>query len=559
MSLDDDVFHFDLHDDAFLNVPQSQIPPILALNVSQKPLNDPLFKFTSQPPTPIPESPSSASDEDISVDRIKARELGSRFVFKTQEEVVSKSMEETFVNDIDTANGRRLSKIVELRDFRDDVEKAKNSEKHVAEELINNQNESVDKKKLGTDDFELLKVIGRGAYGKVFLVKQRQTSDVFAMKVLKKASIVVHAKTTEHTKNERQILSKIAHPFIVKLHYAFQTPSRLYLILGYAQGGELFTYMRKEKMFTEDIARFYIGELFLALEHLHDLGIIYRDLKPENVLLDNDGHILLTDFGLSKVALDGTQTVCGTAEFMAPEVIEERTYDRCVDYWSLGVMLYDMLNGTPPFTGGNRKKVLENILRKKPVFPRHFTNSSRDICTRLLKKNPAVRLGSDSTGGVRNIKNHSFFKGVDWDALERRECVPPILPVISDGEDTSNFDQEFTSLPVTLDDDIKGQLEPEVFEKKKKKPLVESSVSLLGSAVSAACPAPTSLLVLKPDSKVTLSEHSKIVNMEPMEIRKKRISSGLLSDGTPNTNHSDAFVGFSYVASSSWIESEDIR
>ncbi|KAI8391604.1 kinase-like domain-containing protein [Radiomyces spectabilis] len=175
------------------------------------------------------------------------------------------------------------------------------------------------KKKIGKDDFEILKLLGRGAFGKVMLCRHRSTGELYAMKVLKKASLLVHAKNAEHTKAERQILEEMRHPFIVQLMYAFQTDDRLYLILKYAPGGELFTHMATEHMFSEDVARFYLAELLLALEHVHSLGIVYRDLKPENCLLDGQGHILLTDFGLSKVSLDGrTSTICGTAEYMAP-------------------------------------------------------------------------------------------------------------------------------------------------------------------------------------------------------------------------------------------------
>ncbi|KAI9320092.1 kinase-like domain-containing protein [Dichotomocladium elegans] len=180
------------------------------------------------------------------------------------------------------------------------------------------------KRKVYKEDFEMLKVLGRGAYGKVTLCRHQDTRRLYAMKVLKKASLFVHAKNAEHIKSERQILEEMRHPFIVQLMYAFQTEDRLYLILEYAMGGELFTHMASEKMFPERVTRFYIGELILALEHLHSLGIVYRDLKPENCLLDAQGHVLLTDFGLSKVALgDGrANTVCGTAEYMAPGMIK---------------------------------------------------------------------------------------------------------------------------------------------------------------------------------------------------------------------------------------------
>lgn len=210
-------------------------------------------------------------------------------------------------------------------------------------------------RKVVKSDFELLRVIGKGAYGKVFLVRKtngRDQNTLYAMKVLEKAHIVLHAKDTEHTKNERSILEEVRHPFIVRLFYAFQTDAKLYLILDFACGGELFTYLEKEKMLLEDRAVFYLAELVLALEHLHRLGIIYRDLKPENILLDREGHVLLTDFGLSKVALgqdERTNTVCGTVEYMAPEVLASREYDMSVDWWSLGALAFDVMTGSVSF------------------------------------------------------------------------------------------------------------------------------------------------------------------------------------------------------------------
>lgn len=303
-------------------------------------------------------------------------------------------------------------------------------------------------KKVGPDDFQTLKVIGKGAFGTVTLVKHKVSGSLYAMKVLKKASLVLHLKEAEHTKAERQILEDVSHPFIVKLFYAFQTKEKLHMILEYASGGELFTQLAAERMFSEEVASFYAAELVLALEHLHSLGIIYRDLKPENCLLDTDGHVVLTDFGLSKVSVDEkTNTVCGTVEYMAPEVLMEMHYDQTVDWWSLGVLMYDMLTGSPPFGGGNRKKTMENILKKKLNLPYYLTPDAKDILNRLLRKNPNVRLGGGDKG-VSAIKKHRFFRKIDWKALERREVEPPIVPIVIDPEAAENFDVTFTSMPI---------------------------------------------------------------------------------------------------------------
>ncbi|KAI9209303.1 kinase-like domain-containing protein [Polychytrium aggregatum] len=296
-----------------------------------------------------------------------------------------------------------------------------------------------------------MSVIGTGAYGKVFLVKKKTNSHLFAMKVLKKASIVIHAKETEHTITERSILERVQHPFIVKLHYAFQTSSKLYLILDYCQGGELFSYLAREKMVSEDVAAFYSGELILALEHLHSLGIIYRDLKPENVLLNKDGHVVLTDFGLSKVAVDA-RTVCGTVEYMAPETINESTaYDKTVDYWSLGIMIYDMITGSPPFSGNNRKKVMDSILNKKITYPNYISSFAKDLLIKLLRKNPAQRLGHGDNG-VAQIKKHGFYRKINWTKLANLDVDVPLKPLgavrLISTDLLANFDSHFTSMPL---------------------------------------------------------------------------------------------------------------
>ncbi|CAH2259121.1 jg9976 [Pararge aegeria aegeria] len=206
-------------------------------------------------------------------------------------------------------------------------------------------------KRLGPQDFELRKVLGKGGYGKVFQVRKITGQDAgahFAMKVLKKASIVRNQKDTAHTKAERNILEAVKHPFIVELVYAFQTGGKLYLILEYLSGGELFMHLEREGIFLEDTACFYLSEIILALEHLHSLGIIYRDLKPENVLLDAQGHVKLTDFGLCKEHIQEgivTHTFCGTIEYMAPEILTRSGHGKAVDWWSLGALMYDMLIG----------------------------------------------------------------------------------------------------------------------------------------------------------------------------------------------------------------------
>ncbi|XP_060090036.1 ribosomal protein S6 kinase alpha-3 isoform X2 [Heteronotia binoei] len=302
--------------------------------------------------------------------------------------------------------------------------------------------------KADPSQFELLKVLGQGSFGKVFLVKKISGSDarqLYAMKVLKKATLKVRDRV--RTKMERDILVEVNHPFIVKLHYAFQTEGKLYLILDFLRGGDLFTRLSKEVMFTEDDVKFYLAELALALDHLHSLGIIYRDLKPENILLDEEGHIKLTDFGLSKESIDHEKkaySFCGTVEYMAPEVVNRRGHTQSADWWSFGVLMFEMLTGTLPFQGKDRKETMTMILKAKLGMPQFLSPEAQSLLRMLFKRNPANRLGA-GPDGVEEIKRHHFFSTIDWNKLYRREINPPFKPATGRPEDTFYFDPEFTA------------------------------------------------------------------------------------------------------------------
>uniref|UniRef100_A0A8U7NXA2 non-specific serine/threonine protein kinase n=1 Tax=Corvus moneduloides TaxID=1196302 RepID=A0A8U7NXA2_CORMO len=258
-------------------------------------------------------------------------------------------------------------------------------------------------------------------------------------------SIVVRDRV--RTKMERDILVEVNHPFIVKLHYAFQTEGKLYLILDFLRGGDLFTRLSKEVMFTEDDVKFYLAELALALDHLHSLGIIYRDLKPENILLDEEGHIKLTDFGLSKESIDHEKkaySFCGTVEYMAPEVVNRRGHTQSADWWSFGVLMFEMLTGTLPFQGKDRKETMTMILKAKLGMPQFLSLEAQSLLRMLFKRNPANRLGA-GPDGVEEIKRHAFFSKIDWNKLYRREIHPPFKPATGRPEDTFYFDPEFTA------------------------------------------------------------------------------------------------------------------
>uniref|UniRef100_A0A672ZNT8 non-specific serine/threonine protein kinase n=1 Tax=Sphaeramia orbicularis TaxID=375764 RepID=A0A672ZNT8_9TELE len=302
--------------------------------------------------------------------------------------------------------------------------------------------------KADPSQFQLLKVLGQGSYGKVFLVRKIRGVDrgqLYAMKVLKKATLKVRDRV--RSKMERDILAEVNHPFIVKLHYAFQTEGKLYLILDFLRGGDLFTRLSKEVMFTEEDVKFYLAELALALDHLHSLGIIYRDLKPENILLDEEGHIKITDFGLSKEAIDHDKraySFCGTIEYMAPEVVNRRGHTQSADWWSFGVLMFEMLTGSLPFQGKDRKETMALILKAKLGMPQFLSPEVQSLLRALFKRNPANRLGAGPEG-IEEIKRHRFFASIDWNKLYKKEVRPPFKPSVGRPEDTFHFDPEFTS------------------------------------------------------------------------------------------------------------------
>lgn len=301
--------------------------------------------------------------------------------------------------------------------------------------------------KANPSHFELLKVLGQGSFGKVFMVRKIVGPDagtIYAMKVLKKATLKVRDKV--RTKMERDILADVEHPFIVKLHYAFQTEGKLYLVLGFLRGGDLFTRLSKEVMFTEDDVKIYLAELAMALDHLHKLGIIYRDLKPENILLASDGHIKLTDFGLSKESIYDEKkafSFCGTVEYMAPEVVNRRGHGTAADWWSYGVLMFEMLTGSLPFQGANRKETINMILKAKLGMPQFISPNAQLLLRTLFKRNPANRLGANR--GLDEIKEQLFFRSIDFDKLSRKEINPPFQPAVTKSDDTYYFDKEYTS------------------------------------------------------------------------------------------------------------------
>lgn len=302
--------------------------------------------------------------------------------------------------------------------------------------------------------FVPIKLLGCGSFAKVFLVKKLVGPDagsLYAMKILRKAKLRFRDRL--RSKKERDILVEVQHPFIVRLNYAFQTEGKLFLVLDFIRGGDLFTRLNSEIMFTEEDVKFYLAESLLALTHLHSLGIIYRDLKPENILLDEEGHIKLTDFGLSKEALDDkAYSFCGTVEYMSPEVIARQGHTKSADFWSLGVVMFEMLTGVLPFHGENRKETMHQIVKIKLSMPLYLSLEAQSLLRCLFKRNPANRLGSGPRGG-KDIMDHKFFSSIDFEKLYERKITPPFIPAVPRDSayviDDQNYAQESPGVPAS--------------------------------------------------------------------------------------------------------------
>jgi len=304
-------------------------------------------------------------------------------------------------------------------------------------------------------DFEFLKLIGRGSYGQVLMARHKQEHKVYAVKVLQK-KMIIKRNELSHIMCERNVLLKnLNHPFLVNLHYAFQTREKLYFVLEYVNGGELYFHLQQEHYFSESRVCFYAAEITSALGYLHSNNIIYRDLKPENILLDSEGHIILTDFGLCKDNLklgDTTTTFCGSIDYLSPEILRKEAYGRSVDWWCLGAVIYEMLTGLPPFysTSGDQREIFFNILNKSVRLPTNASYTARDIILGLLQKNKDNRLGT--LNGVEEIKNHEFFRSINWKDLENKKIKPPFNPNVKNAMDLRNISTEFTheAIPQSL-------------------------------------------------------------------------------------------------------------
>ncbi|XP_075470954.1 protein kinase C eta type [Ascaphus truei] len=300
--------------------------------------------------------------------------------------------------------------------------------------------------KFGIDDFIFTRVLGKGSFGKVMLAKSKETDNLYAVKVLKK-DVILQDDDVECTMTEKRILSLACnHPFLTQLFCCFQTPDRLFFVMEFVNGGDLMFHIQKSRRFDEARACFYSAEITSALMFLHDNGVIYRDLKLDNVLLDHEGHCKLADFGMCKEGIhEGctTSTFCGTPDYIAPEILQEMQYGPLVDWWAMGVLLYEMLCGHAPFEAENEDDLFEAILNDEVVYPTWLSQDAVGILQAFMKKKPSKRLGSLALGGAKAILWHPFFKAIDWDRLNKKDIEPPFRPRIKSKEDVSNFDPEF--------------------------------------------------------------------------------------------------------------------
>lgn len=324
------------------------------------------------------------------------------------------------------------------------------------------------KKEVKVDDFDMLKVLGKGSYGKVQLVRHKGSGQIYAMKSISKQLLSEHDLVSRIIA-ERDVLLSINHPFLVSARYAFQDETKIFLVLDYVAGGELFSRLRDEQKFAEPRARYYIAELVSAIGYLHSKGIMHRDLKPENILFDKDGYIKLTDFGLVKrnMSKDSTtNTFCGTPEYLAPEMINGNDYTISVDWWAIGTLAYEMLYGVPPFYDANTNAMYRSILRDDVVFPEEASPDAIDLITKLLDKDPETRLGSGPKDW-EEIKAHPFFASVNWNDLHNKKIPMQWKPPITNALDVSQFDSEFTGEapkltyedPSLVNDSIQKQLQ----------------------------------------------------------------------------------------------------
>ena len=404
--------------------------------------------------------PPSRQDADFSSFAAGAKTLETETVQAAKEAAAAAAAEAATTSTATTSASTTITEDPEHHQLVDDQNQP------VALEQNDHPSRSPNHRFVTPKDFELLKVIGMGAFGKVLQVRNKRSGQVLAMKIISKRLLKRKSGYVENVQAERNILTRVQSPFVVRMHCSFQTKEKLFIIMDFLAGGELFLRLGREGIFMEKTAAFYLGEIMLGVDHLHSLGILHRDLKPENILLDGTtGHVCLTDFGLAKDfgpnwnddVEDGerARTICGTQEYMAPEMVARKGYGKAADYWSLGCIAYEMLNGLPPFSSKQGSKVLfSKIMSEKVKMPAGSSSAACKLLKGLLNRNVTSRLGAARStmfevGGVAGLKAMEFFKDLDWTKLEKREIDPPYSFEKAEHDlDLRHFHDEFTKMPL---------------------------------------------------------------------------------------------------------------
>ena len=356
----------------------------------------------------------------------------------------------------------KYAKLMDLDEFKtktnQDTERTTNLRKRTT---VLYHKEKKDNSEICIEDFELLKILGKGAFGKVILAQKKDNKQVYAIKMLVK-KYILEQDQLDHTKAEKMILTHINHPFLVGLDYAFQTDEKLYFVLQFMKGGELFQHLKRAKRFSEYQAKFYAAAIILGLGHLHNKNFIYRDLKLENLLLDEKGYAMLTDFGLAKFIKKDEKalTFCGTPEYLSPEVILGKGHNRPADWWSLGILIYEMMFGIPPFYTQDIKQMYRRIIKEAVVFKPGVTVSAdaKDIILKLLEKDPNRRFGT--TADSLEVMSHPWFADIDFELLVQKKLKAPFIPDLNNWE--KNFDKDFINEELRKSDAVdskKGKVE----------------------------------------------------------------------------------------------------
>jgi serine/threonine protein kinase len=407
-------------------------------------------------------------------DRVGRNELIGCMSIPVKDIVESKSMDSWFKLLEAEVGKSKYFKIIVEEDVSEELKEEQRAfDKRIGttirrrKKIVSTASDQLPKMKLS--DFNLLVVLGKGSFGKVFLAELKGTKEVFAIKSLKK-DLIIQEDDVECTLNEKQVLALTGKPyFLTSMHSCFQTKEHLFFVMEFIQGGDLMFHMIEQGRFSEGQARFYAAEITVALQWLHGKGIVYRDLKLDNIMLDADGHIKVADFGLCKEGImegNTTKTFCGTPDYIAPEIINGRPYGVSVDWWALGVLMYEMMCGRPPFDGDTDDELFDNILKKSIHIPKALSEDAKTIIAGLLTKHPANRLGCHPTRGQEDLRGHPFYKAIDWGKLEAREMKPPFKPKIKADKVHSNFDAEFTRAKPVLsivDRGVVDAIDPEVF------------------------------------------------------------------------------------------------